>query len=106
MVNTPAITSLDGYTLNSAVIPGKGGRVVLNSPHPEITVPPIPEIYAGELEWVTRLTRTSDSASLSLKSDDLGGLVEKKSCSKGDAEMTLEMMPEKAKTDGAVCLDG
>lgn len=45
MVNTPAITSLDGF--------GKG-RVVLNSPHPELT-PHLPAIYAGELHWIARL---------------------------------------------------
>jgi glutamine amidotransferase-like uncharacterized protein len=44
MVNTPAITSLDNY--------GKG-RVVLNSPHPELD-PKIPDIYTGELLWVLR----------------------------------------------------
>ena len=45
MVNTPAITTLDGFG-------GKGGgRVVLNSPHPELQ-PQLPEIYAGELNWV------------------------------------------------------
>ena len=44
MVGTPAITSIDG--------PGKG-RVVLNSPHPELA-PQIPQIYAGELLWVLR----------------------------------------------------
>ena len=48
MVNTPAITSLDGYG------GARGGRVVLNSPHPELTAPPIPAIYAGELEWIMR----------------------------------------------------
>ena len=40
MVNTPAMHSIE-Y--------GKG-RVLLNSPHPEL-VPRIPEIYAGELKW-------------------------------------------------------
>lgn len=43
MVNTPAMTSI-GY--------GQG-RVALNSPHPELT-PNLPEIYAGELAWVTK----------------------------------------------------
>eukprot|EP00729_Bicosta_minor_P002778 gene2778-29660_t len=47
MVNTPAMTSLDDYG-------GKGkGRVFLNSPHPELE-PLRPEIYVGELRWVTR----------------------------------------------------
>ena len=49
MVDTPAITTLDGYG------GAKGGRVVLNSPHPELTVPTIPAIYAGELEWIMRI---------------------------------------------------
>ena len=48
MVNTPAITSI-GY--------GRG-RVVLNSPHPEIPTDAAnktyPAIYAGELRWVLR----------------------------------------------------
>jgi glutamine amidotransferase-like uncharacterized protein len=52
MVNTPAMTSAS-Y--------GKG-RVVLNSPHPEIPPEHIggrtsPEIYQGELEWVLGLSR-------------------------------------------------
>lgn len=50
MVNTPAVTSMDGY--------GKG-RVVLNSPHPELA-PQIPEIYAGELLWVLRRRSSSN----------------------------------------------
>lgn len=45
MVNTPAITSIDDF--------GKG-RVVLNSPHPELA-PHLPAIYAGELHWIARL---------------------------------------------------
>jgi len=49
MVNTPAVTSLDGYG-------GGTGRVVLNSPHPELT-PNVPAIYAGELVWVTHRER-------------------------------------------------
>ena len=52
MVNTPAITALDGYVMSGQSGQGKGGRVVLNSPHPELTEPPIPAIYAGELEWI------------------------------------------------------
>ena len=44
MVNTPAITSLDNYG---------DGRVVLNSPHPELA-PKLPMIYTGELLWVLR----------------------------------------------------
>ena len=54
MVGTPAITALDGYSSTGQSGQGKGGRVVLNSPHPELTTPPIPAIYAGELEWVMR----------------------------------------------------
>ena len=55
MVNTPAITTLDGYLMpGRSEGQGQGGRVVLNSPHPELTQPPIPAIYAGELQWVTR----------------------------------------------------
>ena len=46
MVGTPAITALDGYG------GAGGGRVVLNSPHPELA-PLHPSIYAGELRWVT-----------------------------------------------------
>jgi len=47
MVNTPAMTSLDDYG-------GQGlGRVFLNSPHPELE-PTHPDIYVGELLWVTR----------------------------------------------------
>ena len=55
MVNTPAFTSIDGY--GASVAAGQesgGGRVVLNSPHPELD-PNIPEIYAGELQWVVRM---------------------------------------------------
>ncbi|GMH87156.1 hypothetical protein TL16_g10769 [Triparma laevis f. inornata] len=44
MINTPAITSKEV---------GKG-RVVLNSPHPELQ-PVVPEIYAGEILWVLKL---------------------------------------------------
>ena len=55
MVNTPAMTSLDDYG-------GKGkGRVFLNSPHPELE-PLRPEIYVGELRWVTRSAGRSPSA--------------------------------------------
>ena len=51
MLNTPAITSIDGY--------GEGhGRVILNSPHPELH-PQLPEIYAGELRWVTQSLGTA-----------------------------------------------
>eukprot|EP00040_Diaphanoeca_grandis_P001048 m.17344 g.17344 ORF g.17344 m.17344 type:complete len:285 (+) comp11463_c0_seq1:58-912(+) len=50
MINTPAITSIDTY--------GEGnGRVVLNSPHPELE-PTHFEIYAGELSWVVKRTRS------------------------------------------------
>eukprot|EP00756_Hemistasia_phaeocysticola_P047134 Hpha_TRINITY_DN21064_c0_g1::TRINITY_DN21064_c0_g1_i1::g.103375::m.103375 len=45
MINTPAVTSRDGA----------GGRVVLNSPHPEIPLEDgtrRPEIYAGELSYI------------------------------------------------------
>jgi hypothetical protein len=45
MVNTPAITTMDNYG---------SGRVVLNSPHPEL-LPQLPQIYAGELQWVLRM---------------------------------------------------
>jgi glutamine amidotransferase-like uncharacterized protein len=47
MINTPAITALDAE--------GGAGRVVLNSPHPEIKRADgtnLPEIYAGELRWI------------------------------------------------------
>ena len=47
MINTPAITALDG--------PKGAGRVILNSPHPEIPTADgmtYPEIYAGELEYI------------------------------------------------------
>jgi hypothetical protein len=48
MINTPAMTSAEyGH-----------GRVVLNSPHPEIPIEDgktLPEIYAGELAWALRL---------------------------------------------------
>ena len=54
MLNTPAITTLDGYSTSGPSGQGQGGRVVLNSPHPELTKPPIPAIYAGELSWVLR----------------------------------------------------
>ena len=56
-------------------------------------MPPIPEIYAGELDWVLRRRLNR------LKSDDQSA----KGCK---APLTLEMMPEKAASDGAVCLDG
>ncbi len=48
MVGTPAITALDtGFP---------GGRVVLNSPHPEL--PPLHvEVYAGELAWLMQARR-------------------------------------------------
>ena len=42
MAGTAAITSIEF---------GRG-RVVLNSPHPELT-PNLPEIYAGELSWLS-----------------------------------------------------
>lgn len=48
MVNTPAITSTEYGS----------GRVVLNSPHPEIPIEDgstLPAIYAGELAWAARL---------------------------------------------------
>eukprot|EP00750_Incisomonas_marina_P003803 INCI13414.1.p1 GENE.INCI13414.1~~INCI13414.1.p1 ORF type:complete len:404 (+),score=65.71 INCI13414.1:91-1302(+) len=47
MINTPAITALDPES--------DAGRVVLNSPHPELPRPDgstLPGIYAGELEWL------------------------------------------------------
>ena len=50
MINTPAMTSLDNYGGSDH---GAGGRIVLNSPHPELA-PVHPDIYAGELLWVTR----------------------------------------------------
>ncbi len=49
MIGTPAFTSIDGYGGAAG-----GGRVVLNSPHPELT-PNLPQIYAGELKWVLRM---------------------------------------------------
>ena len=58
MVNTPAITTLDGYSTSGPSGQGQGGRVVLNSPHPELTKPPIPAIYAGELSWIMRRRET------------------------------------------------
>ena len=59
MVDTPAITSLDGFLDGdddgaAAAATGGGGRVVLNSPHPELS-PNLPQIYTGELRWVARL---------------------------------------------------
>ena len=59
MINTPAVTSIDNYEYTDATKEGgqqphqAGGRVVLNSPHPELP-PQLPVIYAGELAWVTR----------------------------------------------------
>ena len=56
MVNTPAITALDvgvGAAING--LSDRHGRVVLNSPHPELPRPDgtnLPQIYAGELAWV------------------------------------------------------
>jgi hypothetical protein len=46
MLGTPAITSREVG----------GGRVVLNSPHPELQ-PIIPEIYAGEILWALNAYR-------------------------------------------------
>ena len=63
MVGTPAITVLDGYG---------GGRVVLNSPHPELT-PRLPQIYAGELRWVTRRAMMIGGSAASSFTDASGG---------------------------------
>ena len=54
MVNTPAITALDldGGAPGAATA---AGRVVLNSPHPELFRADgtnLPSIYAGELAWI------------------------------------------------------
>ena len=67
MIDTPAVTSIDNYEYTDATKEGgqpqqTGGRVVLNSPHPELP-PQLPVIYAGELAWVTRAAAPPATAS-------------------------------------------